>query len=81
MLSKTEVVDKIEAMENGAVHVRTCTRIIDDGKIIASSFHRHVVTPGEDYSSETERVRSICAALHTPECIAAYKAAAAQQGA
>jgi len=67
----------IEALENGSVQVRTKTTIMEDGKQISGSFHRHVVAPGDDYSSEDARVRAICAATHTPEVVAAYKAAQA----
>jgi hypothetical protein len=75
MLTKQIVVDQIEVIENGSVQVRTCTRIIDDGKEISGTFHRHVVAPGDDYSAEDARVQAICAAVHTDEVIAAYKAA------
>lgn len=75
MLEKQTVVDLIETIENGCVQVRTCTRIIEDGKQLSSTFHRHVVAPGDDYSSEDAKVQAICAALHTPEVIAAYQAA------
>jgi len=75
MLEKQIVVDLIEAIENGCVQVRICTRIIEDGKQISGTFHRHVVAPGDDYSAEDARVQAICAATHTDEVIAAYKAA------
>ena len=74
MLTKTTVVDRIETLENGCVQVRTATRITDDGVTVAQSLHRHVVAPGQDYSAEDPRVRAICDAVHTPECIAAYQA-------
>ena len=80
-LEKISVVDKIETIENGCVQVRTATRIIEDGAVISQSYHRHVVAPGQDYSGEDARVQAICAAVHTPEVIAAYQAAQAQQGA
>lgn len=73
-LSKQVVVDKIEVLENGVVQVRTATRIVEDGEVISSSYHRHVVCPGDDYSSEDSRVQAICAATHTSEVIAAYQA-------
>ena len=73
-LIKEIVVDKIEVLENGAVQVRTCTRIMEDGKQISGTFHRHVVSPGDDYSAEDARVQAICAATHTAEVIAAYQA-------
>jgi hypothetical protein len=74
-LEKIAVVDRIEVLENGCVQVRTKTAIMEDGKQISGNFHRHVVAPGTDYSGEDARVQAICAATHTDEVIAAYKAA------
>ena len=67
--------DKIEiigAFKN--VQVRTATVIERDGVEISRSFHRHVVQPGDDTSSESAEVQAICAAVHTAEIIAAYQA-------
>jgi hypothetical protein len=72
-LEKQIVVDLIETVENGCVQVRTATRILDDGVAVSSSFHRHVVAPGDDYSQEDSRVQAICAAIQTPEVVAKYK--------
>lgn len=82
-LEKQTVVDKIEVVENGSVQVRIATRIVEDGNVISTSYHRHVVAPGQDYSQEDARVQAICAATHTAEVVAAYQAAqqANQQGA
>ncbi len=77
-LEKVEIVDRIEVIENGAVQVRTKTAIMENGKQISGTFHRHVVAPGDDYSAEDARVQAICAATHTVEVVAAYKAAAAK---
>ena len=74
-LEKIIVVDQIEVVENGSVQVRTATKIMEDGKELNRTFHRHVVAPGQDYSNEDSRVQAICAATHTPEVIAAYEAA------
>lgn len=74
-LEKIEIVDLVEVVENGSVQVRTKTAILEDGKQISGTFHRHVVAPGEDYNNENNRVKAICAATHTPEVIAAYQAA------
>jgi hypothetical protein len=79
-LEKIEIVDRIEVVESGAVQVRTKTVIMEDGKQISGNFHRHVVAPGDDYSAEDDRVQAICAATHTADVIAAYKAAQAAQG-
>ena len=75
MLEKQTVVDLIETLENGCVQVRTCIRIIEDGKQLSGTFHRHVVAPGDDYSAEDAKVKAICAAVHTADVVAAYQAA------
>ena len=75
MLEKIVVVDRIEVIENGSVQVRTKTAIMENGKQISGTYHRHVVSPGDDYSGEDARVQAICAATHTADVIAAYKAA------
>lgn len=79
-LQKILTVDRIEVLENGSVQVRTKTAIMEDGQQISGTFHRHVVAPGDDYSQEDTRVQAICAATHTADVIAAYKAAQAAQG-
>ena len=75
MLEKVVSVDLIEVIENGILQVRTKTAIMEDGKQISGSFHRHVVAPGDDVSGEDAKVQAIAAAVHTAEVIAAYKAA------
>jgi hypothetical protein len=74
-LEKITTVDLIEALESGVVQVRTATKIIDDGVEVSRTFHRHVVAPGQDYSQEDAKVQAICAAIQTPDVIAAYEAA------
>jgi hypothetical protein len=78
-IEKHSVVDLIEVLESGAVQVRTAIRIVENGDVISQAFHRHVVAPSDDYSNEDARVQAICAAIHTPEVIEAYKAAIAAQ--
>jgi hypothetical protein len=77
-LEKVEIVDRIEVVENGCIQVRTKTAIKEDGVEISSKFHRHVVAPGDDYSAEDTRVKAVCAATHTADVVAAYKASVAQ---
>jgi len=78
MLEKIIATDRIEVVESGVVQVRTCTKIMEDGKQISGTFHRHTVAPGDDYSAEDARVQAICAATHTAEVVAAYKAKMAE---
>lgn len=62
-LEKQTVVDKIEVIENGSVQVRTATRIVEDGNVISTSYHRHVLSPGADLSNEDPKVVAICNAV------------------
>jgi hypothetical protein len=78
-LNKTEVTDKIETLENGTIQVRTATRIDEDGTVLSSSFHRHVLTPGDDLTNEDPKVVAIANAVWTPEVVSAYEANAAAQ--
>jgi len=69
-LTKEAVADKIEVVtgqdEDGndvtSVQVRTATRVLEDGEVISSSYHRHVIQSGDDYSSEPANVQAICVA-------------------
>jgi acid stress-induced BolA-like protein IbaG/YrbA len=80
-LEKQVVVDKVEVTGDFRhVQIRTATRIVEDGNVISSSYHRHVVAPGQDYSAEDAEVQAVCAAVHTPEIVAAYQAHLASQG-
>jgi hypothetical protein len=73
-LEKQVVTDKVEVVENGTVQVRTATRIVENGNVISTSYHRHTIAPGQDYSNEDARVQAICQATHTADVISAYQA-------
>jgi hypothetical protein len=70
-LTKEVLADKIEVVtgqdEDGntitSVQVRTATRILEDGEVISSSYHRHVIQSGDDYSSEPANVQAVCSAV------------------
>jgi len=81
-LTKEIVVDKIEVLEDGQVQVRTATRIKEDGAILSSSFHRHVLVPrtkvgdtweDTDISAEDSKVQAICNASWTADVKTAYQ--------
>jgi len=78
-LTKITVTDKIETLENGTIQVRTATRVLEDGAVLSSSFHRHVLTPGDDLTNEDARVSAIATATWTPEVVTAYEAMIAEQ--
>ena len=76
-LTKTEIVDKVEVVDNGLfsmVQVRTATVIKEDDQELSKSFHRHVVAPTDDWSGESDKVKAICDSVHTEETKKAYVA-------
>ena len=77
-LTKTEVVDKVEVIDTGdwsMVQVRTASVIREDGAELTRSYHRHVLSPADDWSSESDKVKAICDAVHNDTTKAAYEAA------
>jgi hypothetical protein len=70
-LTKEVLADKIEVVtgqdEDGnavtSVQVRTATKVLEDGEVISSSYHRHVINSGDDYSSEPTNVQAVCSAV------------------
>ena len=63
------------------VQVRRSDIIKDDAtdEIKATTFHRHVLSPGADISGEPAEVQAVCNAVRTDEVIAAYEAFVAAQ--
>ena len=81
-ITKEAVVDKIEILESGIIQVRTATKILEDGKELNRSFHRHVLQPSvknedawedTDISGEDEKVQAICNVTWTDEVKTAYQ--------
>lgn len=63
MLEKVSVVDLIEVLESGHIQVRTANRIVEDGNILSQTFHRHVVSPGDDLTNEDPKVVAIATSI------------------
>ena len=77
-LEKSETNDKLEIVDVGSwkvLQVRTATIIKDDGKEISRNFHRRVIVPTDDWSSEDTEIKTICDTIMTAERINAFKAA------
>lgn len=73
-LEEKSVVDKIEVLLLGQIQVRRRDQILKDGTEIAATYHRHVLSPGDDLTNEDPRVVAIAEATWIPEVIAAYQA-------
>lgn len=74
MFDKQIVVDRIEVLADQTVAVRYVVTVTEDGQPFAENVKGNYFRPGDDYSAEEAKVQAICAAVHTPEVIAAYKA-------
>ena len=62
MLSEETAVDRIEVLEHGHIQVRRANRVLRDGEVISTQFHRVAYAPGDDVSHEDARIRAIAAA-------------------
>jgi len=79
-LTEATAQDKIEIVDAGTykvLQVRTATIITKDDVEISRSFHRHVVTPNDDVSGETDEVKALAGIYFTDAAKAAQTAAEA----
>jgi predicted component of type VI protein secretion system len=61
-LIKEVVIDKIEVLESGAIQVRQATRVLEDGEVLSTSYHRHVLQPGDDLTNADPKVVAVATA-------------------
>jgi len=58
-LTKEVVIDKIEVLESGSIQVRQDTRVMEDGEVLSTSYHRHVLEKDADLSNEDPKVAAV----------------------
>jgi hypothetical protein len=73
-LIEKQIVDLVELVQSNHIQVRTANIIEKDGTEIARTFHRHVLSPGDDITNQDPKVQAIANAVWTEEVIAAYQA-------
>jgi len=76
-LEKSTKQDKIEIVDRGdwkVLQVRTATIVTDDGAELSRTFHRHVVSPNDDVSGETDEIKSLASTYFTDDAKAKHKA-------
>ena len=61
-LTERKVIDLIEVLESGHLQVREANLVERDGVVIARTFHRYVIAPGEDVSDKEQKIQDIAAA-------------------
>jgi hypothetical protein len=62
-LTEITKVDLIEITENNDIQVRTATIILKDDVEITRTFHRHVLSQGDDITNEDSKVIAIANAI------------------
>ena len=78
-ITKETSVDQITITENGIILYREATRIVEDGVVLISTYHRTSLAPGANLNDVPAKVRAIAEVAWTREVIAAYEAAQAAQ--
>ena len=73
-LLEKQLVDLVELVQSNHIQVRTANIIERDGVEVTRTFHRHVLSPGDDVTNEDPKVQAIANAVWTEEVIAAYQA-------
>jgi predicted component of type VI protein secretion system len=61
-LTKEVIIDKIEVLESGSIQVRQATRVLEDGEVLSTSYHRHVLEKDADLTNEDPKVVAIATA-------------------
>ena len=74
LIGKIEVVGKYKC-----VQVRTDIVIMEDGEELSKKYHRHVLHPDADISSENAEVQAVCNAVWTDEVKTNYETFKAAQ--
>ena len=74
-LSKQRIQDKIEIVgEYKSIQIRYSDQIIEDGKVISSSYHRESISPDEEAKAVEHNVKAIADIYWTDEIKEAYQA-------
>jgi len=73
--SEETVFDQINAKESGHVECRQATRVLKDGVVISTTYHRHVVSVADDLTLQDPKIQAVCAANWSPELSLAKTAA------
>ena len=75
-LEKSTKQDKIEIVDCGdwkVIQVRTATIVTDDGAELSRSFHRHVVSPNDDVSEESDEIKKLAEIYFTDDAKAEHQ--------
>ena len=72
-LTKKSVIDSINILEDGTMEIRRADKILEDGKEIGKTYHRHCLKPGSPLTNQDEKVSAIANVVWTEKVITDYK--------
>ena len=78
MLTETNIIDKIEILQNGVIQIRSANIIFRDDVEISKAYHRECFTPGTDITGKDQKIIDIASTVWTPEVIANYQQTVSQ---
>ena len=61
------------------IQVRERTDIVEDGKVLSSTYHRWMIAPNQDHSQESADVQAMCKQFHTQAIINLYNTMSEKQ--
>ena len=73
MLEKKEVIDSMNVLEDGQIQVRRATLVLEDGKEISKTYHRWVLSPGQEIDDQEDKVKSVANAVWTEDVVKKHK--------
>lgn len=73
MLRNETFVSLISVLVDGQLQIRYSRRIYDGAELLAETYHRNVLVPGDDVSREDPRVQAIARVVWTPAIVKAYQ--------
>ena len=68
-LIEKKIIDLIEVLSSGHIQIREANIIEKNGIILAKTFHRYVLSPGDDISDKEQKIKDIARAVWTSEVL------------
>lgn len=72
--SKQTIFDAITIRATGHLEVRMAVIVLEDAEEVARKFHRRIITPGDNISTEPAKIQQIANLIWTPAMIQAAQA-------
>jgi len=73
MLQEKKIIDLIEILNNNCLQIREAIIIEKDGNILAKTFNRFILKPGDDVSMQDQKIKDVTQLIWTEEVINNFK--------